>query len=236
MLLREVDEAVRQDEAAQFARKYGKIIAGIIVAGLLAFGGYLLWEENSEKTLEQGSESFVSALDQLDAGNLDKADRQLEELSKDGSPGAQAAANLLRAAIAADKHDTDKAAQMFFALADDTSAPQAYRDLAAIRGVSTNYDKMKPQQVIDRLKPLAVPGNAFFPSAAELVAMAYVQQDKKDLAGPLFAAIAKDDNAPQSLRSRARQMSGLLGFDAVEDAEATVSEDAQPSTAAETAQ
>ena len=33
MLLREVDEAVRQDQTAQFAQRYGKlIIAGLIVA------------------------------------------------------------------------------------------------------------------------------------------------------------------------------------------------------------
>ncbi len=198
---------------------------------MLAFGGYLLWQENQEKTLEEGSETFVTALDQLDAGNLDKADQQLAAISTEGSPGAQAAADLLRAAIAADKKDTAKAAQMFFAVADDASAPQAYRDLAAIRGVSANYDKMKPQEVVDRLKPLAVPGNAFFPSAAELVAMAYLQQDKKDLAGPLFAAIAKDDTAPQSLRSRARQMSGLLGFDAVEDVDEALSEMEEPGTA-----
>jgi hypothetical protein len=39
---------------------------------------------------------------------------------------------------------------------------------------------------------------------------------KNDLAGPLFAGIAKDENVPQSIRSRARQMAGLLGIDAVE--------------------
>jgi len=39
MLLREVDDAVRQDDAAQFAKRYGKLIAGLFIAGLLAFGG-----------------------------------------------------------------------------------------------------------------------------------------------------------------------------------------------------
>lgn len=39
---------------------------------------------------------------------------------------------------------------------------------------------------------------------------------KPELAGPMFAAMAKDENVPQSIRSRARQMAGLLGIDAVE--------------------
>ncbi len=71
---------------------------------------------------------------------------------------------------------------------------------------------MKPDDVIARLKPLAKPGNPWFGSAGELVAMAYLKQGKRDLAGPLFASIAKDENAPKSMRSRARQMAGMLGY------------------------
>jgi len=38
------------------------------------------------------------------------------------------------------------------------------------------------------------------------------------MAGPLFAAIARDKDTPESLRNRARQMAGLLGVDAIDDA------------------
>ena len=78
--------------------------------------------------------------------------------------------------------------------------------------------------MIDRLKPLATPGNPWFGSAGELVAMAYLKQGKQDLAGPLFAAIAKDEDVPQTLRSRTRQMAGLLGYDAVVDVDETLAE------------
>ena len=67
------------------------------------------------------------------------------------------------------------------------------------------------------MKPLAVPGNAYFGSAGELVAMAYLEQGEREQAGTLFAAIAKDEDVPQSLRARTRQMAGLLGVDAIED-------------------
>jgi hypothetical protein len=83
---------------------------------------------------------------------------------------------------------------------------------------------MKPEEVIARLKPLAKPGNPWFGSAGELVAMAYLKQGKKDLAGPLFAAIAKDEQAPRSMRSRARQMAGMLGYDAVVDVDQVLAE------------
>jgi hypothetical protein len=47
--------------------------------------------------------------------------------------------------------------------------------------------------------------------------MAYLKQGKEELAGPLLAAIAKDEDVPQTLRSRSRQLAGLLGYDAVAD-------------------
>ena len=82
---------------------------------------------------------------------------------------------------------------------------KAYRDLALIRQTTIEFDALKPQQVVDRLKPLAVEGAPWFGSAGELVAIAYMKMCKPELAGPMFAAMAKDENVPQSIRSRARQ-------------------------------
>jgi hypothetical protein len=39
---------------------------------------------------------------------------------------------------------------------------------------------------------------------------------KDNLAGPIFAQIAKQEGLPQTLRSRAQQMAGALGIDTVQ--------------------
>lgn len=224
MLLREVDEAVRQDEATQFARRHGILIGAMLVLALAAFGGWLWWKDHRESGYEQGSEQFVKSLDELQAGNTKAADEQFAAIADDGSPAARAGAKIIRAGLLIETGDNAEAAKVLFAVADDADAPQAYRDLAAVRGVAATFDAMEPQRVIDRLKPLATPGNAWFGSAGELVAMAYLKQGKKDLAGPLFASIAKDEDAPQTLRSRTRQMAGMLGYDAVVDIDKAIAE------------
>jgi hypothetical protein len=43
-----------------------------------------------------------------------------------------------------------------------------------------------------------------------------LKMGKDNLAGPIFAQIAKQDGVPQSLRSRAQQIAGALGVDAVQ--------------------
>src|SRR6185369_2617984 len=95
-----------------------------------------------------------------------------------------------------------------------------YRDLATIREVALGFEAMPADQVVARLKPLAVPGKPFFGNAGELLGVAYMKQNRNDLAGPLFAAISRDKTVPDSLRRRTRQMAGLLGVDAVDDVHA----------------
>jgi hypothetical protein len=224
VLLREVDEAVRQDEATEFFRRYGKAVITLVILGLAAFGGGLWWMDHREEQRERTSEKYVQALDRIDANDRAAATKALEPIAQKGTPAAKAAATMLQAGLLIAKGDDANAATMLFKLADDKSAPEEFRHLAAIRGVATNFDAMKPEDAIARLKPLATPGNPWFGSAGELVAAAYLKQGKKDLAGPLFASIAKDQTVPRSLRSRARQMAGQLGFDAVTDVDQVLAE------------
>ena len=76
------------------------------------------------------------------------------------------------------------------------------------------FDQIQPQEVVARLQPLAQPGNPWFGTAGEMTAMALIKQGKKNDAGHLFAAIAKDPSVPPSLRARSVQIAGTLGVDA----------------------
>ncbi|MEO6152073.1 MAG: tetratricopeptide repeat protein [Croceibacterium sp.] len=222
VLLREVDEAVRQDELHTFLQRYGVMLGVGFVLAMAALGGALWWKENREAKLEQRSETLVTAYDSLGAGKIDAATASLTPLVGEGGRAASAASRLTLAAIALRQNRLADAYKQYDAVAADTRAPKPYRDLAAIRLVAAKFEQMAPAEVISRLAPLAKPGSPWFGSAGELVAMAYLKQNRNDLAGPMLAAIAKDEAVPQSIRSRTRQLSGLLGFDAVDDVDKTL--------------
>lgn len=223
VLLREVDEAMRKDQLGSAAKRYGWLIATGLVLALAAFGGYLFWQDRREGQLEEASDTLITTLDKLEAGQIDQAEDDLAALAE-GSSATAVSAKLARAGVALRDNRREEAVALFDEIAADGDAPQPYRDLATIRSVATRFEQMQPQQIIDRLKPLATPGNPWFGSAGELVAMAYLKQGKQNLAGPLFAAIAKDETVPQTLRARTRQMAGLLGYDAVVDVDATLAD------------
>lgn len=218
VFLREVDDALREDQLMNAIRRYGKPLGAVVVAGLLALAGYLWYSANQSGKADATGEAMVKALDALDASDLSGGDKQLADIAKAGG-GYGAAARILQAGIAEQQGKQADAAKQFAAIAADSSVPQAYRDLATLREISASFDTMKPEDVVARLKPMATPGNPWFGSAGELVGIAYMKMGKNDLAGAMFASLAKDKDVPDTMRRRARQLAGLLGVDAIDDPE-----------------
>lgn len=215
--LREVDEELRREQAATLWRRYGRLLIGAIIAGLAAFGGYLYWQNEQLKAAGAQGEQVSALFQTLGSGNVAAAQKPLAELAVSNRAGYKATALLLQGDVALQKNDLKGAARIFGSIADDASLPVPFRDLARIRQTSAELDTLKPEQVIARLKPLAVKGGPWLGSAGEMMAVAYIQMNRPDLAGRLYADIAQDESQPQSLRTRAVQMAGTLGTDAIRD-------------------
>ncbi len=214
--LREVDDAVRASDLTSFWKNYGRWLLGAVVAGLLAFGGWIIYNNQQQAAADKQGEEFVDAMDKLRAGQEKPARAKLADIAKADQPGYRAMAQLVEANLLGEDGETKKAIAIYKKVAADSSLPQVFRDLALVRQTSAEFDTLPPQTAIDRLKPLAIAGNPWFGSAGELTAISYIKLGKDNLAGPIFAQIAKQDGLPQSMRSRAQQMAGALGVDAVQ--------------------
>jgi hypothetical protein len=214
--LREVDDAVRASDLTSFWTRYGRWLLLALVAGLLAFGGWIVYQNQQQAAADKQSEEFVDAMDKLRAGQDKEARAKLATLAKADQPGYRAMAQMVEANLLGEDGKTKEAIAIYKKVAGDSSLPQTYRDLALLRQTSAEFDTLAPQAVIDRLKPLATAGNPWFGSAGELTAIAYLKQGKENLAGPIFAQIARQEGVPQTLRSRAQQMAGALGIDTVQ--------------------
>jgi hypothetical protein len=212
---REVDEELRRDQFGSFWRQYGRLVAIGLGVALLAFAAYLYWEHRRTEQAGLAGEQMSIALRSVSDNKPDAAKPILNQLGTSDIDGYRAAAKLTSAALALDKHDDKAAVAQYAAIAADSEIAQPFRDLALIRQTAVEFDTLPAATVVDRLKPLAVAGNPWFGSAGELVAMAYQKMGKANLAGPLLAAMAKDKDVPETIRTRAMRLAGLLGVDAV---------------------
>ena len=200
VFLREVDDALREDNAARMFRRYGLPVGSAVLAALAALAGWMAWTNHVEAEAGRKGEAMVIALDQVEAGRWDSAKASLDQIAAQGGAGYTASAQLTAGGMALDRKKPDEAARVFAAVAADAHAPQAYRDL---------------------VKPLAVPGGPWFGSAGELVAVADLKLGRKADAGALLAAMAKDTGVPPSLRRRAGELAAELGvYPATETADA----------------
>jgi len=212
--VREVDENLRRDQAQDFLKKNGPWIIGAVLLLLAAVAGYLYWQDRQLKASEADTEKLNEVMMEIGGGQIATAEKDLPALQGSKSQGISAAARLTRAALLLDKADRKAAMDEYRVVANDKDLAQPYRDLAMIRLTSLEFDQIKPEDVIARLDPLAKPGNPWFGSAGELTAMAMLKQGKKSEAGRMFAAMAADNQVPNTIRSRAVQIAGTLGVDA----------------------
>jgi hypothetical protein len=211
---REVDENLRRDRIRDFFLDNKFWLIGALVLFLVASGGIIWFQQHRQNLAEQHVEQLAQIYKDIGTGKTQSVAQQLDDLSKSGSKAVRATALFTRAAFAIQQSDQKLAIATYKKIVDDGGLPQAYRDAALIRQTALEFDALQPDQVITRLQPLAKPGNPWFGSAGEMTALALIKQGKADQAGQLFAAIAKDKNAPQSLRDRSIQIAGSLGVDA----------------------
>jgi hypothetical protein len=214
---REVDEELRREKMQSLWQRYGKLAILGLVLVLAAIAGAIWWKNQQEVQAGKQGQELLGAFDDIAAGKKKAAQPRFDALAKSDSEGYRAAALLTKADLAVEANDVKGAAALFQQVANDPKLDQNYRDLALVRLTHAQFDTLAPQAVVDRLKGLAVAGNPWFGSAGEMVALSYLKLNKPNEAGKIFAALAKDKKVPDSVRSRATQMAGSLGVDAVED-------------------
>jgi hypothetical protein len=214
--LREVDENLRADQLLTFWRNWGRWVIGAVVLVLAVFGGVLYYSSYQDRASGKQGEQYDAALRDIGEAHADKADAALKTLANSGKPGFRAMARFAAADVLLDKKDLKGAAAKFGEIAADPAIDKPFRELAVLRQTSAEYDTLKPEVVIARLKDIAVPESPWFGSAGELVAAAYLQQGNRDAAGKLYAKIASTESVPPSIHQRAVQMAGVLGIDAID--------------------
>ena len=208
---REVDEELRRDRATRVWKQWGLWIIAALVAGLAAFGGWLYWQHRQAQAAGVEGEQLQAAYDSLAGGNAAAASGSLGTLVTSDNDGYRVLAAFTQADILLQKNDLKGAAAKFGTVAADPSVAQPFRDLALIRQTVAEFDTVRPQVVVERMRPLAVSGGAWLGSAGELLGAAYLKLGQRAQAGEAFGRVARDKDVPESIRQRAVQLAGALG-------------------------
>lgn len=222
--LREVDDELRKERVNQAFTRYGWwIIAGVVLL-LAAIGGAFWWRAQQAAAAEAQGESLLTALDSLESGARAAATPKIDQLAESEIAGYRVAALFARANAQVAANQLPAAAATLGTIAANEDFAEPYRHAALVRQTALQFDSLPPAQVVQRLESLARPGQPFFGAAGEMVGVALLRMNQPQRAGPLFGRIGRDETVPPSIRTRAIQMAGALGVNALPDAPASAGE------------
>lgn len=200
--INEVSEEVRRDRLYRFLRKWGWLIATVI---LVVVGGAAAneWRKARATAAAQAAGEALRAA-MLEDDPTRRAQR-LTALAGDAS----AADPLVRIAAAGslrEAGDTSGAAATLAALAADPAASPLYRDLATLQRVMLLGSAMASSERLAALEALTTPGAPFRPLALEQRALAHLDAGNPARAQADLLAVLTDPGAPEGVQSRAQQL------------------------------
>lgn len=202
----EVSEEVRRDQLYLAFRRYGWIAIALV---LLLVGG-AGWREYAKATAASAAEARGDALLLAlePAADADRA-AALSALVIDGS--AAAVAGLLQAADLQQTGDAAGAVLALNAVSANPDNPPLYRDLAALKALMLQTDRLDVAALKQQLSVLAAPGAPFRLLAQEQMALADLGAGDSAAALAALQAIAADAEVTASLRDRVEALIVALG-------------------------
>src|SRR3989304_9401237 len=183
--LREVDEAVRQDQYKKLWDRYGVVALG-------------------------AAARFAQALLMEDGADAAKAREMLTALAESGPEGSRVRARFQLAAAEAKAGDIDKAVADYDALAIDPSVDPILQGHATVQAAALRLDKADYAEMERRLKALVDSGSAWRFSARELLGLSAYRLNNMREAERQFSALVGDQGTPPNLRERADVMLALI--------------------------
>jgi hypothetical protein len=208
--IREVDEAVRQDQYKRLWDQYGVYALAalvLLVAGVAAYKAWVYWRE---REAGQAGAKFSQALVMQEGPDAAKANEIFTALVADGPEGYRILSRFQLAAAEAKAGDADKAVADYDALASDQSIDDILRGHATLQAAALRLDKADYAEMEKRLKGLIDSNSAWSFSARELLGLsAYRTNDMRE-AEKQFSTLLADQSTPPNLRERADMMLALI--------------------------
>jgi hypothetical protein len=208
-IFQEVDEALREDRAKEWWRRWGSSVIGGAVAIVVAVAAYNGWAWYQASQRGQAGDAFGAALT-LAATDKPGAIAALDKIAAGGvSPYAELA-RLRIARLKAEAGDKDGAAAAYRAAVAGARDADG-RELAIVLKAMQEFDSAKPEDLDAELRPLLGKDRPWRPIALELLAAVALKQKDEAKARTLLGELRDESAASQALRERAAELLSALG-------------------------
>ena len=175
----EITADLRRDRLSQAWDKYGRYIIGTAVGIVLVIALSIAFSSYQQNQGEQASARYGSLLSELEGVDATAQIVRLLSFAATENNGYGALARMSATLLQARKGERDNALAGFDALADDSDLPDSLRDFARLQAAIVLLDSdANLDEIESRLQRLLRVGNGLQPMAREVLALAYIANDK----------------------------------------------------------
>jgi hypothetical protein len=222
--IREVDEAVRQEQWLKLWKQYGSyfMAAVLVVAiGSAAGVGWRTWQQRER--LDE-ARRYAAAQQMLSDDRPADAAEAFAALAEDASSGYRVLARLRAAEARAAAGDPAAAAALLEQLAANDDAKPGYRSLGELLSAQRAITNADPAALLANLESLIGTNDPWRHSALELRALAQMRSGDTAAARQTLDDLLDDPLTPPDLVRRAAELLAFLGGPPAADA----AEEARP--------
>ncbi len=213
ILMREIEEELRQEQAKKLWSRFGNYIIAVAVLMVAVVAGYQGWQAYDRSTKQAATERLIGAAQVAESGDVTTAIENFGRVAADSPSGIALLAEFRRASLLAAEGDHAAAQLAYASIASDAGVSASFQDLARVLAAGQLLDAQpdQAQAVIDQLQPIIDGNNVWRHSAREIAAIAAVESGQKDRALDYLQAIVLDPEAPEGLRARAQELLQVIG-------------------------
>jgi hypothetical protein len=209
--IREVDEAVRQEQWLKLWRQYGSYMVAAalaLVVGSAAAAGWRTWQENQRL---DDARRYAAAQQLLREDKPKEAGEAFAALAEDAHGGYRVLARLRAAEARAQAGDPAGATATLEQLASNPDNDPVYRSLGELLAAQRDFANAQPDALLAQLEPLAGIDDPWRYSALELRALAQMKSGDTAGARKTLDDLLADPLTPPHLARRAAELLAFLG-------------------------
>jgi hypothetical protein len=211
----EVDEDLRAERMARFARRYAVGFAALAVLIVIGVAGWQVWLWHRNQEDARAATAFIAVLDKA-AQRGSAAERQalagdFATVAATAPSGYATLARLNQASLLADAGQLPQAETIWNGLMNDGSLSPVLRQVATLGWASHEIDTAEPSLIQARLEPLSAEDNPWRPIALQYLALLDIRLGHADEAVKTLQSVANDISTPDDMRRMANGLAQALG-------------------------
>ena len=221
--IREVDEAVRQDQWSAIWKQYSAYIIGAALAVVVGTSAGIAWQNYQTNKLEAQARSFAAASALLAEDKPADAASAFRALANEAGGGVGMIARLRSAEAEKDADNPGAKLDTLNQLAASDDIDPLYARLAKLLALQETFNDADAESLIADLQAEATPDNPWRASLLELKALAEMKAGQTNNARTTLTNLIDGPTTPDNLARRASELLEALGGP-LEDDNQTVSQ------------